>query len=69
MRSDISIYNEATAFVITSKNVGGVDFGEIEDGSPEWRQAVADGILLPVSLVQDDAIELRVVVIRDSVVI
>lgn len=62
MRTEVSVYNEATGFVITSKNIGGMDFDGIDNPSSEWREAVANGIMLPISLVQDDSIGVSIVV-------
>jgi hypothetical protein len=62
MRTEVSIYNEATGFVITSKNIGGQDFATADCFTDPWKQAVKEGIFLPVELVQDDSFNVRVVV-------
>ncbi|MBX9608506.1 MAG: hypothetical protein K2Y51_19970 [Gammaproteobacteria bacterium] len=58
LRRDLGVYNEATGFVVTSRRMAGKPLAE---GSAAWRKAVARGDLLPVSLVQDDSIVVRVV--------
>ncbi|MDH4184441.1 MAG: WGR domain-containing protein [Nitrospinota bacterium] len=59
IRRDIYVYNEATAFLITSRAQGGKG---IEPGSAKWKKAVADGAMIPVELYQDDSFVIRVVV-------
>jgi predicted DNA-binding WGR domain protein len=59
VRADLSIYNEATGFVVTSASMVG---RAIRPGDPRWAQAIADGDLLPFELVQDDPFVIRVVV-------
>jgi predicted DNA-binding WGR domain protein len=58
VRTDLSIYNEATAFIVTSASMVG---RQISPGDPAWTQAVANGDLLPFELVQDDPFVIRVV--------
>jgi predicted DNA-binding WGR domain protein len=58
VRTDLSIYNEATAFIVTSASMVGRQFGP---GDPAWAQAIASGDLLPFELVQDDPFIIRVV--------
>jgi hypothetical protein len=61
-RFDLDVYNEANGFVITSGDVCGTDFSEVEASDPRWTGAMAQGVLLPFELVQDDAFIVRVVV-------
>lgn len=61
---DYSIFNEANAFLIVSPAVAGKGW---VPGSEAWRQAVLDGVLLPIELVQDDSFVIRVVVGRDLI--
>jgi predicted DNA-binding WGR domain protein len=58
-RTDFSIYNEATGFLILSESLIG---RQITPDDPRWAQAIADGDLLPFELVQDDPFVIRVVV-------
>lgn len=58
IRRDFLVYNEATGFVVTSRRMAGKAMDE-EDAA--WRKAVARGDLMPISLVQDDAVVIRVV--------
>ncbi|MDX1932316.1 MAG: hypothetical protein SFU56_06905 [Capsulimonadales bacterium] len=60
-RFDLSIYNEATGFVMTSPDAHGL-LTDLDATSPEWREGVRSGRFLPVQLVQDDAFDIRVVV-------
>jgi hypothetical protein len=61
MRTEVSVYNEATGFVITSQGRYG-EFDDLSSTSNDWQQALADGLILPVQLVQDDGFAVRVVV-------
>ncbi len=58
LRRDLGLYNEATGFVVTSRRMAGKS---LDEGSAAWKKAVAKGDLLPMSLVQDDPIIVRVV--------
>jgi hypothetical protein len=60
-RLDVEVYNEATGWVITSKGVIEQDLGDIEGDQDAWKAAIADGIFVPLELVQDDSILVRVV--------
>ena len=62
MRKDLYIYNEATGFVITSKSLNGRLKKPIMHGSDDWRAEIERGTFLPVTLAQDDSINVRVVV-------
>lgn len=57
-RQDFHFYNEATGFTICSGKVLGA---AIDDESAKWKKAVNDGHLIPVSLIQDDSFNIRVV--------
>src|SRR4249920_3482995 len=59
VRADLSIYNEATAFLVTSESMIG---RQLSPDDTRWKQAIADGDLVPVELVQDDPFIIRVVV-------
>jgi len=58
LRQDIHVYNEATGFAIGSLKLVGKG---MEDGDKRWMKAVKDGLLMPISLYQDDPFCLRVV--------
>lgn len=58
LRRDLAIYNEATGFVVTSRRMAGKT---LDEGSSEWKKAVARGDLLPLQLIQDDPFLIRVV--------
>jgi len=60
LRLDISVYNEATGFLITSQGLAGHKF-DSEPASSEWQQLVRDGVFLPVSLVSDNGPTFRVI--------
>jgi len=62
MRKDLHIYNEATGFVITSKSLNGRLKKPIVNGPDDWRAEVMRGTFIPLSLAQDDPINVRVVV-------
>jgi hypothetical protein len=57
-RTDLSIYNEATGFIVCSEAMIG---RQISPDQPAWDAAVASGDLLPFELVQDDSFVIRVV--------
>src|SRR5262245_40171978 len=58
IRRDIYVYNEATGMMITSMDMAGV---AIDNGAPEWNEAIADAKMIPISLFQDDTFVVRVV--------
>jgi len=58
LRRDIHVYNEATGFAIASLKLAGKG---MEDGDRKWNKALNDGLLMPVSLYQDDSFCIRVV--------
>lgn len=60
-RDDLSVYNEATGFMVTSKGLCGRDFSGVDSEDTEWDDAVKDGVFLPFELVQDDSFIIRVV--------
>ncbi len=60
VRQDIYLYNEANGWVITSGSLNGVA-GGIGVGE-EWEREFARGTFLPLELVQDDSLIVRVVV-------
>ncbi|MGV3615049.1 MAG: hypothetical protein ACO1SV_06915 [Fimbriimonas sp.] len=57
MKRDLQIYNEATGWTLHSASFMGHDRQKVADDLP-W--AVGDGLILPLSLVQDDPIYVRV---------
>src|SRR4029077_9021428 len=57
-RTDLSIYNEATGFIVCSEAMIG---RQISPDQPAWDAAVASGHLLPFGLVQDDSLVIRLV--------
>jgi predicted DNA-binding WGR domain protein len=59
IRADLSVYNEATAFLVTSASMAGK---ELDPRDAKWKKAVEAGDLLPVELVQDDSFIIRLVV-------
>lgn len=59
-RLDISVYNEATGFLITSQGLAGYKFDD-EPASHQWQQLVREGVFLPVSLVSDNGPTFRVI--------
>lgn len=65
MRKDLSIYNDATGFIITSKGLNGRIKKPFTSGTDDWNAEVARGTLIPVSLAQDDSLNVRVVVDED----
>jgi hypothetical protein len=58
LRQDLYLYNEATGWVITSECRNGVE--EWDDA--RWTEEFDRGTFLPISLVQDDSLILRLVV-------
>ncbi len=58
LRCDLGIYNEATGFVVTSRRMAGK---AMDEGSPEWLEAVRRGDMLPFQLIQDDSFVIRIV--------
>ena len=58
LRQDLAVYNEATGLVVTSRKMAGKT---LDEGSAEWKKAVARGDMLPLTLVQDDSFIIRVV--------
>ena len=65
MRRDLSIYNEATGFVVTSKGLNGRLKRPFAQDTTDWSDEIARGTLIPISLVQDDSINVRVVLDED----
>lgn len=61
-RADLSVYNEATGFMITSKGLCGGDYSEVDSEDKAWHDAIEQGVFLPFELVQDDSFIIRVVV-------
>lgn len=60
-RLDLKVRSEATALVVTSRNVGG--YAATDLYSPKtWAKAVEEGVFIPMELVQDDDFLLRIVV-------
>jgi hypothetical protein len=59
-RLDISVYNEATGFLIASEGLAGHKYDSEPLGS-EWQQLVREGVFLPVSLVTDNCPIFRVI--------
>jgi hypothetical protein len=60
-RRDVSVYNEATGFLITSEGLAGRDCN-CQAESPQWQQLIQDGVFLPISLVSDNCPIFRVIV-------
>ncbi len=58
MRKDVYLYNEATGWLLTSGSRNGLT--SIPEGD-DWNEAVRRGAFIPMSLMQDDALVLRVV--------
>jgi len=58
LRQDIHVYNEATGFAVASLKLAGKS---MEDDGRKWNKAVQDGLLIPVSLFQDNSFAIRVV--------
>lgn len=57
-RRDIAVYNEATGFLVTSRQLAG---RKLTEGDRAWTRKVARGELLPFELAQDDPFVIRVV--------
>jgi hypothetical protein len=58
VRRDVYVYNEATGFMVTSMDMARKT---LDEGSKKWNKAVADGKMIPVSLIQDDPFYVRIV--------
>lgn len=58
MRTDISVYNEATGFTIHSAGFCGTPREEVIENLP---RCVQEGIILPISLVQDNSPHVRLI--------
>jgi predicted DNA-binding WGR domain protein len=58
LRTDLSVYNEATAFMVFSEAMIG---RRLSPDHAAWEQAIDEGDLLPFELVQDDPFVIRVV--------
>lgn len=58
LRTDVQVYNESNGFVVTSMDMAGQAIGE---GSKRWLRSVGEGKLIPLTLVSDDPINVRVV--------
>ena len=59
-RWELSVYNESCAFVIMSRSLAGRGFFPAPDDEG-WRAAIEARTLLPIGLVQDDELIVRVV--------
>ena len=61
-RLDVSVYNEATGFVVTSDDLAGNE-PEFRDfsNSNNWNQGLMEGVFVPVELYQDDTFIARIV--------
>src|SRR5690349_21465023 len=57
MRKDLYLYNEATGWILTSACLNHSE----ELSTDDWDEEVARGTLIPMSLVQDDSLIIRVV--------
>ena len=63
VRQDVHLYNEATGWVVTSAGRNGRPTKDFErQGGAKWKAAMEDGSFIPIELVQDDSIDVRVVV-------
>jgi hypothetical protein len=63
MRRDVYVYNEATGWTLTSLGMNGrVAVPESRPALREWARGIERGDFIPISLVQDDALVVRVVV-------
>ncbi len=58
LRVDVQVYNESNGFVVTSMGMAGQT---ISEGSKRWLKSVGEGKLIPLTLVSDDPINVRVV--------
>src|SRR5436309_877029 len=61
IRKDVAVRNESLLFIIASKNLGGFNCAH-RPGSRAWNELVRHGIFLPMTLVGDRGINLRVVI-------
>lgn len=61
IRKDVVVRNESLIFVIASKDLGGYNCSH-RPGSKAWNELVRHGIFLPMALVGDRGINLRVIV-------
>ena len=62
-RQDLRLDNEATGWVLTSAGLNGKPAKAFaKQGGRQWNEAVADGTLIPIELVQDDGFDVRVIV-------
>lgn len=55
---DVSVYNEATGFSVHPRGMGGFTRAELDE---DLDRFVREGLLIPIELVQDDSILVRVV--------
>lgn len=63
VRQDVHLDNEATGWVITSACRNGRPTKDFErQGGAKWKAAMEDGSFIPIELVQDDSIDVRVIV-------
>jgi hypothetical protein len=62
MRQDLSVYNEATGFTIHSGSMNGNTREELDE---DLCQSVRDGLVIPIELVQDNSLVVRVLVNED----
>lgn len=69
IRRDVYVYNESTGLIVTSAGLAADARGDdVELGAPgdkAWKKAVQSGLVLPVELVQDDPVVVRVIVGED----
>lgn len=69
LRRDVYVYNESTGLIVTSAGLAADARGdEVDLGAPgdkAWRKAVQGGLVLPIELVQDDPVVVRVIVDDD----
>lgn len=69
IRRDVYVYNESTGFVVTSVGLAaGARGDDVDLGAPgdkAWKKVVQAGLVLPVELVQDDPVVVRVIVDED----
>jgi hypothetical protein len=61
IRKDLYLYNESTGWLLTSVGLNGRVENPIEDGE-DWDREFDRGTFIPMSLVQDDSLVVRVVV-------
>jgi len=60
-RQDVFVYNDTTGLVLTSKNLAGRDPDTLEPLSKGWQRTFADGVFLPIGLVESVCLHVRVV--------